>query len=153
MLWASTGTKNPHYSDVLYIEELIGPETVNTVPPDTLSAFRDHGRPRASLEEDVSGAMDVLADLEKSGISLKQVTDDLLADGQVDPRGLGDEEHGHPLVEQDAVVVEVGPHAGAQGGRLFGDAQALERHERAWALRARIPDLRAAHDAKLFPRP
>jgi transaldolase / glucose-6-phosphate isomerase len=81
VLWASTGTKNPHYSDVLYIEELIGPETVNTVPPDTLSAFRDHGRPRASLEEDVSGAMDVLSDLEKSGISLKQVTDDLLADG------------------------------------------------------------------------
>ena len=81
VLWASTGTKNPHYRDVLYIEELIGAETVNTVPPDTLSAFRDHGKPRASLEEDVSGAMDVLDNLEKAGISLRQVTDDLLADG------------------------------------------------------------------------
>jgi transaldolase/glucose-6-phosphate isomerase len=81
VLWASTGTKNPDYRDVLYIEELIGPETVNTVPPDTLSAFKDHGRPRPSLEEDVSGAMNVLDDLEKSGISLKRVTDDLLADG------------------------------------------------------------------------
>src|SRR5258708_34219194 len=45
-LWASTGTKNPAYSDVLYVEELIGPDTVNTVPPDTLSSFRDHGRVR-----------------------------------------------------------------------------------------------------------
>jgi transaldolase/glucose-6-phosphate isomerase len=81
VLWASTGTKNPHYSDVLYVEELIGAETVNTVPPETLSAFRDHGRPRASLEEDVTGAMDTLDALEKAGISLKQVTAELLADG------------------------------------------------------------------------
>ena len=56
VLWASTGTKNPHYRDVLYVEELIGPDTVNTVPPETLDAFRDHGRPRASLEEDVDRA-------------------------------------------------------------------------------------------------
>ncbi len=81
VLWASTGSKNPHYSDVLYIEELIGPETVNTVPPATLAAFRDHGRPRASLEEGVADAMEALDDLERSGISLKKVTDDLLADG------------------------------------------------------------------------
>jgi transaldolase/glucose-6-phosphate isomerase len=81
VLWASTGTKNPRYLDVLYVEELIGPDTVNTVPPETLSAFRDHGRSRPSLEEDVSGAMGVLEELEKSGISLKKVTDELLADG------------------------------------------------------------------------
>jgi transaldolase/glucose-6-phosphate isomerase len=81
VLWASTGTKNPHYSDVLYVDELIGPDTVNTVPPETLSAYRDHGRPRPTLEEGVTDAMDVLDSLEKSGISLKQVTDDLLADG------------------------------------------------------------------------
>ena len=81
VLWASTGTKNPNYRDTLYVEELIGPETVDTVPPDTLNAFRDHGRVRPSLEEDVMGAMDVLEDLEKSGISLEQVTGDLLADG------------------------------------------------------------------------
>ena len=81
VLWASTGTKNPSYRDTVYVEELIGPLTVNTVPPDTFNAFRDHGKLRPSLEEDVTGAMDVLDDLEKSGISLKKVTDDLLADG------------------------------------------------------------------------
>jgi len=83
VLWASTGSKNPHYSDVLYVEELIGPDTVNTVPPATLAAFRDHGRPRASLEEDVADAMQTLDDLEKSGISLRKVTDDLLTDGVI----------------------------------------------------------------------
>jgi transaldolase/glucose-6-phosphate isomerase len=81
VLWASTGSKNPRYSDVLYVEELIGPDTVNTVPPATLAAFRDHGRPRASLEEDVAEAMQTLDDLEASGISLRKVTDDLLSDG------------------------------------------------------------------------
>src|SRR5712691_8506881 len=81
VLWASTGTKNPNYRDTLYVEELIGPATVDTVPPDTLNACRDHGRVRPSLEEDVMGAMDVLEDLEKSGLSLQQVTGDLLADG------------------------------------------------------------------------
>src|SRR5262245_4937205 len=81
VLWASTGTKNPHYSDVLYVEELIGPDTVNTVPPETLSAFRNHGRPRASLEEDVAGADAALKALDAAGISLDKVTADLLADG------------------------------------------------------------------------
>jgi transaldolase/glucose-6-phosphate isomerase len=81
VLWASTGTKNPSYRDTIYVEELIGPYTVNTVPPDTFNAFRDHGKLRPSLEEDVTGAMDVLDDLEKSGISLEKVTADLLADG------------------------------------------------------------------------
>jgi transaldolase/glucose-6-phosphate isomerase len=81
VLWASTGTKNPNYRDTIYVEELIGKDTVNTMPPDTLNAFRDHGRLRPSLEEDVTGAMDILDDLEKSGISLAKVTEDLLADG------------------------------------------------------------------------
>jgi transaldolase/glucose-6-phosphate isomerase len=81
VLWASTGTKNPHYRDVLYVEELIGPDTVNTMPPETLAAFRDHGRPRPSLEEDVVEAMDTLEALEKTGVSLQKVTEELLADG------------------------------------------------------------------------
>jgi transaldolase/glucose-6-phosphate isomerase len=81
VLWASTGTKNPKYRDVLYVEELIGPETVNTVPPETLAGFRDHGRVRASLQADVAQAEAVLARLERAGISLKDVTDDLLIDG------------------------------------------------------------------------
>ena len=80
VLWASTGTKNPRYRDVLYVEELIGPDTVNTVPPETLAAFRDHGQARPTLETDIAGAKQVLEDLEKA-VSLRKVTDDLLADG------------------------------------------------------------------------
>jgi len=81
LLWASTGTKNKDYSDVLYVEELIGPNTVNTVPPATLDAFRDHGTPRDSLEENVEDAKRVLAELEKSGISLDAITTELVKDG------------------------------------------------------------------------
>ena len=81
LLWASTGAKNPSYRDVVYVEELIGPDTVNTMPPATLDAFRDHGRPRASLTEDVDAARDTMAALAEVGISMKDVTDRLLAEG------------------------------------------------------------------------
>ena len=81
LLWGSTGTKNPAYSDVLYVDELIGFETVNTVPPATLDAFRDHGRPRASLNENVTDAEEVVRTLIAEGISLHEITDRLLADG------------------------------------------------------------------------
>ncbi|SEC83215.1 bifunctional transaldolase/phosoglucose isomerase [Bradyrhizobium erythrophlei] len=81
LLWASTGTKNKDYSDVLYVEELIGPDTVNTVPPATLDAFRDHGTVRNSLEENVEDARHVLEELEKSGISLDAITEELVKDG------------------------------------------------------------------------
>ena len=81
LLWASTGTKNKDYSDVLYVEELIGPNTINTVPPATLDAFRDHGTPRDSLEENIEDARHVLSELEKSGISLDVITTELVKDG------------------------------------------------------------------------
>jgi transaldolase / glucose-6-phosphate isomerase len=81
LLWASTGTKNASYSDVLYIEELIAPDTVNTVPPATLDAFRDHGKVRASLQENIGAAEQVMADLKQSGISLDAVTAKLVEDG------------------------------------------------------------------------
>ncbi|PJA15834.1 MAG: transaldolase [Elusimicrobia bacterium CG_4_10_14_0_2_um_filter_63_34] len=81
VLWASTGTKNPSYSDVYYVEELIGPDTVDTIPPATWNAFRDHGKPRASLEEDVQGAQDVLARLKAADVSLGAITAKLEADG------------------------------------------------------------------------
>src|SRR6267378_3409946 len=81
VLWASTSTKNPNYRDVLYIEELIGPDTVNTVPPATLEAFRDHGKPRQSLTENLDGARKTMADLAGVGIVMKDVTDKLTADG------------------------------------------------------------------------
>ncbi len=81
LLWASTGTKNPNYRDVVYIEELVGPDTVNTVPPATLDAFRDHGHPHASLTEELESAADTMATLAEVGISLHDVTDRLLSDG------------------------------------------------------------------------
>ncbi|MCY2959646.1 MAG: bifunctional transaldolase/phosoglucose isomerase [Planctomycetota bacterium] len=81
VLWASTGTKNKKYSDVLYVEELIGRDTVNTAPPATIDAFRDHGKPRSSLNEGLLDAKKVLRDLDGAGISLDAVTDALLADG------------------------------------------------------------------------
>jgi transaldolase / glucose-6-phosphate isomerase len=81
LLWASTGTKNPEYSDVLYVEELIGPDTINTMPPATMDAFRDHGKPRASLEEDLPGARQVMATLDRLGISIDAVTAKVLEDG------------------------------------------------------------------------
>jgi transaldolase/glucose-6-phosphate isomerase len=81
VLWASTSTKNPNYRDVIYIEELIGPDTVNTMPPATIDAFRDHGLLRNALTEDVAGAQKVMDDLARAGISIKQVTDKLTDDG------------------------------------------------------------------------
>jgi transaldolase/glucose-6-phosphate isomerase len=81
LLWASTGTKDASYRDVVYVEELIGPDTVNTMPPPTLAAFRDHGRPRASLAQDFEGACDTMRTLADSGISLQETTDALLTDG------------------------------------------------------------------------
>ncbi|MGB3864459.1 MAG: bifunctional transaldolase/phosoglucose isomerase [Xanthobacteraceae bacterium] len=81
LLWASTGTKNKAYSDVLYVEDLIGPDTVNTVPPATLDAFRDHGKLRDTLEDDIASAERVLADLARAGISLDAVTTKLVEEG------------------------------------------------------------------------
>jgi transaldolase/glucose-6-phosphate isomerase len=81
LLWASTGTKNPNYSDVLYVEELIGPDTVNTMPPATLDAFRDHGRARPTLTENVEEAISIMDLVEQVGIPFKELTDKLLDDG------------------------------------------------------------------------
>jgi len=81
LLWASTSTKNPEYRDTVYVEELIGPETVNTIPPETLDAFRDHGIADETLTEEVDAAAGELAELERLGVSLDRATDELLADG------------------------------------------------------------------------
>src|SRR5438094_8315066 len=82
VLWASTGTKNPAYSDVLYVEELVGPETVNTMPEKTLEAFRDHGRVRPlAITQGIEEASATVAGLDAQGISLDAVTAQLLEDG------------------------------------------------------------------------
>ena len=82
LLWASTSTKNPAYKDTIYVEALVGRDTVDTIPPATMDAFRDHGETAAdAIEQDVAGARAALAELEDHGVSLKEVTDELVNDG------------------------------------------------------------------------
>lgn len=81
VLWASTSTKNPAYRDVMYIEELIGPDTVNTIPPATFDAFRDHGRVQPNLDQGIDAARETMENLAKMGISMKAATDQLTAQG------------------------------------------------------------------------
>jgi transaldolase/glucose-6-phosphate isomerase len=81
VLWASTSTKDPAYSDVKYVEPLIGPNSVNTVPQETLNAYRDHGNPAPRLEEDIDKARSVLDRLEEVGIDIEQVTEELVKEG------------------------------------------------------------------------
>jgi transaldolase len=106
VLWASTGTKNPRYSDVLYVEELIGPETVNTVPPATLEAYRDHGKPRRTLDQGLDEADATMRALEKAGISMKEVTDQLVVEGV---KSFAD--------SFQALIAAVGARVGAGGKR------------------------------------
>ena len=80
-LWASTSTKNPAYRDVMYVEDLIGPDTVNTMPPATLDAFRDHGETRRTVDTHLDAERQLLAELEATGISMRDVTDKLLVEG------------------------------------------------------------------------
>ena len=107
LLWASTSVKNPRYRDVMYVEELIGADTINTMPVETLAAFRDHGRARPSLEADLKEAETTLAELAAVGISLREVTDQL-----VDRR--------HPEV----------PGAVRQAAGVAGDSLVAPRHRR-----------------------
>jgi len=82
LLWASTSTKSPAYKDTMYVEALVGRDTVDTIPPATMDAFRDHGAVTPdAIEQDVAGARALLAELEKNGVSLKEVTDELIKDG------------------------------------------------------------------------
>ncbi len=80
-LWASTSTKNPNYRDVLYVEELIGPDTVDTVPPATIDAFRNHGKPAATLEQGMDRVDSVFDGLKKFGVDFKKVTEQLTVEG------------------------------------------------------------------------
>jgi transaldolase len=80
-LWASTSTKDDSYSDVLYVETLIGPHTINTLPDQTVDAFRDHGKVADTVEDDIDGQHRVLERLESIGISMKEVTDELVEEG------------------------------------------------------------------------
>jgi transaldolase len=81
LLWASTGTKDPSYSPTLYVDTLIGPDTVNTMPPKTMDAFREHGQVASSLTHDIEGARHILAETERLGLDLNAVTRTLVSDG------------------------------------------------------------------------
>ena len=139
LLWASTGTKNKDYSDVLYVEELIGANTVNTVPPATLDAFRDHGKLRDSLEENVEEARHVLAELDKSGISLDAITEELVKDGVKLFADAADKLYG-AVAHKRATVL--GAAIGAQKLALGASLEkAVERSTEEWRASARIRKL------------
>jgi transaldolase / glucose-6-phosphate isomerase len=136
LLWASTGTKNKDYSDVLYVEELIGPNTINTVPPATLDAFRDHGKLRDSLEENVDEARQVLAELERSGISLDAITAELVKDGVKQFADAADKLYG-AVAHKRAVVLGTGlDRQTLTLGTAMG--QAVEKNTEAWRGSAKI---------------
>lgn len=80
-LWASTSTKNPEYRDVIYVEELIGPRTVNTMPPGLIEAFKDHGEIKVTVTEDPEDSVRTIRELEGVGVSMQEVTEKLLSDG------------------------------------------------------------------------
>lgn len=139
LLWASTGTKNKDYSDILYVEELIGPNTVNTVPPATLDAFRDHGKPRDSLEENIEDARHVLEELEKSGISLDALTAELVKDGVKLFADAADKLYG-AVAHKRATVL--GPGIDRQEVKLgSGIGKAVEKATEDWRASARIRKL------------
>jgi len=136
LLWASTGTKNKAYSDVLYVEELIGPDTVNTVPPATLDAFRDHGKVRDSLEENIEEAKHVLAELEKSGVSLDAITNELVKDGVKQFADAADKLYGAVAHKRAAVL---GGGIDRQTlGLGTGIEKAVEKSTEEWRSQAKI---------------
>jgi transaldolase/glucose-6-phosphate isomerase len=136
LLWASTGTKNKDYSDVLYVEELIGPNTVNTVPPATLDAFRDHGKLRNSLEENIDDAKRLLDELARSGISLDQITADLVKDGVKLFADAADKLYGAVARKRTTVL-----GGGIDSQKLAlgaGIEKAIEKHTEEWRAQAKV---------------
>src|SRR5579872_6828014 len=139
LLWASTGTKNKEYSDVLYVEELIGANTINTMPPATLEAFRDHGRLRDSLEENIDEARHILTELEKSGISLDAITADLVKDGVKLFADAADKLYGAVANKRAAVL-----GGGIDGQKLALGAtieKAVEKNAEEWRASAKVRKL------------
>jgi transaldolase/glucose-6-phosphate isomerase len=136
LLWASTGVKSKDYRDTLYVEELIGPNTVNTVPPATLDAFRDHGRVRDSLEENLDEAKQVLADLESTGISLAKITADLVKDGVKQFADAADKLYGAVAHKRG---VSLASQLDAQKLALgAGITEAVKTHTEEWRASAKI---------------
>lgn len=135
LLWASTSTKNPAYRDVMYVEELIGPDTVDTIPPATFNAFRDHGRPRPSLTEDLESAQDVMESLAKAGISMKEITGKLLAEGVQQFATAFEallQATGKASAKINRQSAKLPAHLAAQVDATIADWQANDRARRLW---------------------
>src|SRR3954453_18194557 len=136
LLWASTGTKNKEYSDVLYVEELIGKNTINTVPPATLDAFRDHGKLRDSLEENIDDAKGVLAGLAQAGVSLDAITADLVKDGVKQFADAADKLYGAVAHKRAAVIAgHIDQQKLSLGASL---SKAVEQNTEEWRASAKI---------------
>ncbi len=147
LLWASTGVKDKAYSDVLYVEELIGPDTVDTIPPATMDAFRDHGHPRASLTEDVEGARKILADAKKLRLDLDGVTHQLVVDGVQLFAEAADKLLGAVAAKRVAMLGSSLAGVSATLPDALGKVVAAEREE--WRKRGRVRDL-WARDARIW---
>jgi len=143
LLWASTSTKSPAYKDTMYVEALIGRDTVDTIPPATMDAFRDHGQAKSDvIEQDLAGARAMLAELEQHGVSLNEVTEELVKDGVQQFADAFDKLFGsiarrrRTLLEGDHARLEIGP--GSPGMKTAFDAEmevwrAGGRIRRLWA--------------------
>ena len=131
LLWASTGTKLKGLPDTLYVDNLIGPDTVNTMPPATMDATRDHGIARATIEEDISGARETLATLARLGISLDAITTDLVTDGVQQFADAADQLYGAVAMKRAAVL---GGTTSLQTMRLADKAldDAVEAESQRW---------------------
>src|SRR6202166_1180776 len=140
LLWASTSTKNPSYRDVIRVEELIAPSTVNTIPPATFNAFREHGRLRMSLTEDLENAADITDALERSGISMKAVSDTLLDDGLrqfVDAfaqllKATGSRKSGESTAKINSITYTLPQKLAAEVAAALTDWQKNDRVRRLW---------------------
>ncbi len=147
LLWASTGVKDKAYSDVLYVEELIGPDTVDTIPPATMDAFRDHGHPRASLTEDVEGAHAIMAAADEHKLGLDEVTKQLVADGVELFAAAADKLLGSVAAKRNAMLGDqLGGMEATLPEPLAGEVEATLED---WRKHGKLRDL-WAHDAGVW---
>jgi len=147
LLWASTGVKDKAYSDVLYVEELIGPDTVDTIPPATMDAFRDHGHPRQSLTEDVGGARAIMAAAEEHKLGLDEVTIKLVEDGVELFAGAADKLLGSVAAKRAAMLGDkLSTMQAALPEPLAGEVKATIED---WRKHGKVRDF-WAHDASLW---
>jgi transaldolase / glucose-6-phosphate isomerase len=135
LLWASTGTKNPHYSDIKYVEELVGPETVSTIPTATLFHYQQHGRPEDTLSSSEAAARQTIAEIEAASISMADITEELLSDGIQAFQGSMDKLFAGIQQRRDAVLA--GPPEGVSARLTDAQTESVAR-ELDWAKKSQL---------------